>query len=326
MCDLNWNVVSSINLEPFESIVLLSCFCNNDVACNNRETIATCPADCTEICTDNIKNQDETDIDCGGVICSARCDNGESCSVDSDCLSGYCSGGICQAAIFPTDYIGYWKFDGDANDESIYHNDGTLIDGASIVTDTSPDNRGLVLSLDGSGDYVDMGDPLDNSLEIGNSTDILDFSVSAWVKTNYTGIQYISYKGGGSDIQVGWNFFIWDDFGYFALYLSNGTERLDSKSPGTANPADNQWHHLAAVVNKSGDNKIHYYMDGNDIGGADTITIIGSVFSSTPFRIGGYSGSFNGIIDDVMIYNRSLSTTEIQQIYCGQGGTAAFCS
>ena len=43
----------------------------------------------TENCSDNIKNQDETDIDCGGTC--DKCDNGKSCSTNSDCESDYCN-------------------------------------------------------------------------------------------------------------------------------------------------------------------------------------------------------------------------------------------
>lgn len=48
-------------------------------------------------CSDSIKNQDETDVDCGGNTCS-KCSNGKSCLSDSDCKSDLCSGGICKSS------------------------------------------------------------------------------------------------------------------------------------------------------------------------------------------------------------------------------------
>lgn len=48
-------------------------------------------------CGDGVLNGDETDVDCGGPSCSA-CGDGSSCSVDGDCSSGVCNGGVCQAA------------------------------------------------------------------------------------------------------------------------------------------------------------------------------------------------------------------------------------
>ena len=45
-------------------------------------------------CTDGIKNQDETDIDCGGTKC-AKCGFKKSCSINTDCSSNLCQNGVC---------------------------------------------------------------------------------------------------------------------------------------------------------------------------------------------------------------------------------------
>jgi len=52
-----------------------------------------------ETCSDVIQNQDETDVDCGG-ICAVRqkCKLGEGCSVDTDCVTNKCFNGLCKAA------------------------------------------------------------------------------------------------------------------------------------------------------------------------------------------------------------------------------------
>jgi hypothetical protein len=44
-------------------------------------------------CTDRIKNQDETDIDCGGATCSP-CLPGQICKLPRDCSTNVCPGGI----------------------------------------------------------------------------------------------------------------------------------------------------------------------------------------------------------------------------------------
>ncbi|MEM9691531.1 MAG: hypothetical protein AAGA56_03225, partial [Myxococcota bacterium] len=48
-------------------------------------------------CVDGEKNNDETDVDCGGS-CAATCADGQSCAVDADCSSNNCglNGGIRQ--------------------------------------------------------------------------------------------------------------------------------------------------------------------------------------------------------------------------------------
>jgi hypothetical protein len=48
-------------------------------------------------CSDQVKNGMETDVDCGGGLCSA-CGTGKGCAVDTDCQSKRCAGGTCAAA------------------------------------------------------------------------------------------------------------------------------------------------------------------------------------------------------------------------------------
>ncbi|CAF1576405.1 unnamed protein product, partial [Adineta ricciae] len=47
-------------------------------------------------CFDGIQNQDETDIDCGGLICPLRCPTSKKCQKISDCTKVACTCGICQ--------------------------------------------------------------------------------------------------------------------------------------------------------------------------------------------------------------------------------------
>ncbi len=42
-------------------------------------------------CQDTFQNQDETDADCGGNICSKRCNDGAKCFMNSDCFGSYCN-------------------------------------------------------------------------------------------------------------------------------------------------------------------------------------------------------------------------------------------
>ena len=47
-----------------------------------------------ETCNDKIKNQDETDVDCGGNICP-KCSNTMTCKNASDCVSNVCKNNTC---------------------------------------------------------------------------------------------------------------------------------------------------------------------------------------------------------------------------------------
>lgn len=45
-------------------------------------------------CTDSVKNQDESDVDCGGAHCPG-CVGDRTCAGASDCASGTCANGLC---------------------------------------------------------------------------------------------------------------------------------------------------------------------------------------------------------------------------------------
>jgi len=74
--------------------------CGTDAACVGGICVkAACTAttcdrlDLDDSCSDGIKNNDETDVDCGGS-CDA-CIKDEACSTNIDCESGVCENGIC---------------------------------------------------------------------------------------------------------------------------------------------------------------------------------------------------------------------------------------
>jgi len=50
-----------------------------------------------ETCSDRIQNQNETDVDCGGV-CPA-CEDENRCKVDEDCVSNYCYKNVCKTSV-----------------------------------------------------------------------------------------------------------------------------------------------------------------------------------------------------------------------------------
>lgn len=66
--------------------------CDSDVYCTS-----SCKIDCllgTNTCSNLVKDGDETSKDCGGSCPS--CKNGDVCKLNSDCVSGLCSSGICM--------------------------------------------------------------------------------------------------------------------------------------------------------------------------------------------------------------------------------------
>ncbi len=75
--------------------------CANGLACERNEDClpdSGCRSNvCTpddESCDDEVLNQDETDVDCGGNVCTG-CPADAACLVDGDCLSNDCAGNFC---------------------------------------------------------------------------------------------------------------------------------------------------------------------------------------------------------------------------------------
>lgn len=77
---------------------LLDCAANGKV-CDDGVTPVACADSGAPTCSDGTKNQDETDVDCGGAKCN-KCDVGKVCAVDGDCVSNVCdpSSKTCKAA------------------------------------------------------------------------------------------------------------------------------------------------------------------------------------------------------------------------------------
>jgi len=98
----------------------------------------------------------------------------------------------------------------------------------------------------------------------------------------------------------------------FILMTPGGspTGRADS----TTLVNDNQYHHVAAVLDPT-ENVIRIYVDGV-LEGTGTPGAF-NADSSGPLRIGNQETTryFDGIIDEVRIYNRALSSDEIKAIY-----------
>ena len=197
--------------------------------------------------------------------------------------------------------VGMWHFDdgsgGTAADSSGNGNTGTLAPAGSLPAWVGG-RFGYALSFDGSNSYVNVSDA--DSLKPANIT------VEAWVKPNsYSNWATILMKStsdswadgyglahytGANDI----NFFIND-------YNSN-------KASGTLDTG--RWSHIAGTYNGS---HISLYINGVLAQSVEYSTPISH--SSQPLKIGkGAGGSaymWNGLIDEVAVYNRSKSAEEI---------------
>ncbi|MCK4782035.1 DUF2341 domain-containing protein [Candidatus Parcubacteria bacterium] len=175
------------------------------------------------------------------------------------------------------------------------------------------------LDFDGDNDYVDCGDG--SSLLMGSG----NFTVSAWIKATSGGDGWIVVKGSGWSGGKRYGIAFTTDGG-----RSDGTIKvaIDDNSTrknvfSTSQYADGEWHFVAAM--RDGDN-LRLYIDGSedansptDISGYSSldnnrICSIGAIYNEDTSAMAQY---FNGAIDEVRIYNRALSSTEINEHYQG---------
>jgi len=79
-----------------------TCAVDGDCASNLCDPLsASCVPAGTPTCGDGLFNQDETDVDCGGLLC-ATCVNGDDCLVDGDCDSTHCDPATLTCLDVPT--------------------------------------------------------------------------------------------------------------------------------------------------------------------------------------------------------------------------------
>lgn len=174
---------------------------------------------------------------------------------------------------------------------------------------------GNASNFDGSDSYVSVGAGTNFP-----NTENDNFTVSLWFKgasdatfSGYKGLIVSSMADGGSDF---WQFAGNGTTGYLAwIYEEGGSET--SKSVGKKFNND-EWYHLVAVHNGSSNN---IYVNG-----VDTSLTNGATWWTTnhaQFRLGNSEsgGDWNGSIDELAIWNRTLSATEILNIYNRQRGT-----
>lgn len=185
-------------------------------------------------------------------------------------------------------------------DYSSSNNDGTL---KNTVTFTENGKYGGAFEFDGVDDWVGLSSS-DSVPASGN------FTISGWVKPN---TNHIGTLISNNNNQAGrWDLYgIHSSFGNSARFWSNGAGILT----GSTVMNDSNWHHI--VVVRSGDNW-ELFIDANS---EDTNTSSGSLDTSNNYRIGinvGNNNPFNGTIDEVAIWNRSLTADEILDLYNNQ--------
>jgi hypothetical protein len=218
--------------------------------------------------------------------------------------------GISLTFTYPAGPIAHWKFDeggGDIAYDSACVNHGTLVNGPQWTTG----QINGALDFDGVDDYVEIGDKL-------NNVDV-PFSIGTWVNIHQEGTSFVFVS---DDALFGNYDGFWLAIGhnYIQISYGDGTGRGSPNRRTKRNDVSiplNAWVFVTAVVRGATDMDI--YLNGADMGGTysgsggpmihnTNKAVIGKLSTRGPYY-------FNGIVDDVKIYDRALSTGEVEQLY-----------
>lgn len=220
--------------------------------------------------------------------------------------------------------VSYWSFDaadvkGNTVIDLVGGNDGTILGAPKQVAG----KFGTAFKFSGDPDAIDIGSPANGSLDFGEDT---DFSMMAWIKVDKPpeldgGQSTIISKGdGGNNARILWkiittqvNVTIANEAGAGPkLVLASVKEVVDGK-----------WHHVLLVSDRSDVTRI--YIDGKfDAEGGETegtdITTESHMYIGASVRIGEATRRyFEGLIDEVGIYDRALTEDEVERNFDAKG-------
>jgi hypothetical protein len=221
-------------------------------------------------------------------------------------------GSAAGTCVAPVSGLQVWyPFDGNGNDElggNIGSIDGTTTLVAGHVDQAlsfTTDNNGFVVTPDSAQDF-DTG----------------DFSIDAWIKpSDSTGYRTIIDKRSAAGV------------GYH-LYLTGGTiaftmsdEDSGTSYVSTFSVSQDTWHHIAVTVDRDSATGGLVYVDGAVAFAFDPTGEAASISTSANLLIGRHKSEelkgFNGLIDEVELFNRVLTAAEVVAIH--DAGTAGNC-
>lgn len=236
--------------------------------------------------------------------------------------SGQVATNASQNSKLTNGLVGLWSFNGQDVDWStgkVFDRSGSSfhgdVVGLSTTTSITFGNVGQAMFFNGTTDYVKMGNVL--AFERTNP-----FSVSVWAKRNILGInQRFLGKMKNSAGNRGWVL----QFGStnkvsLALNNTSGTNSLVVDTTSTFTDTIDWHHYVVTYDGSSSPSGVFIYVDGVRQGTSASFNSLSAtmVDASISFQIGARDGAgspFIGSLDEVRVYNRTLSSVEAKQLY-----------
>ncbi len=201
--------------------------------------------------------------------------------------------------------VAYYPFNGNANDESGNGNHGTVV-GATLTLDRFE-----------LGEKAFIFDGIQNRIIISNSASFNfqqnnRYSISYWIRPksllrNINQIIFDKQFSAGNG-QIGWNSTI-EPNGKLNFYVHNGNGNLTGCNFGDV--SKDAWYHVVHIWNKG---SASTYLNGVLVGTSNYSGFVGDnleplIIGNSDF--GPIGTAFNGLLDDIRIYNRALTQEEI---------------
>jgi len=196
--------------------------------------------------------------------------------------------------------IAAYSFENDVMDGTGNGNDATVNGDPTFVEGMV----GMALEFDGDGDFLDCGaDPM---LALTDAV-----SISAWIKVAVAGADH--KVGGNQDgANGGYKMSVYGDKIEFEIRTAANSAVLNRSVEGGTIIEVDTWYHVVGVYSLE-DGYIRTYVDGELDRELSTTEALGAspgslVIGAEPFNTGSYN--FNGIMDEVQVYNKALSAAE----------------
>jgi hypothetical protein len=193
----------------------------------------------------------------------------------------------------------------------------TNMEDGDFTTDTPGGNSWYSATFDGVNEEVVVGD-----VAAVKFTDTTPFSWSVWFKSSSATNQAIVHKRVLAGNNEGYEIRLLSSGAVAWTIRDSGSGFLDVATVATTF-ADGAWHHLVCTYDGSGNRSgLLMFADGASsplVLGSDTLA--GSIDTSTGLRFGlasdGVTNPFNGLLDEIAVYDKALSLAEVQAIYNG---------
>jgi Leucine-rich repeat (LRR) protein len=212
-------------------------------------------------------------------------------------------------------------FDGNANDASGNGNDGT-VNGATLTTDRFG-NADSAYFFNGESSWIEATD----SASLDSPVNAV--SISVWVLVD-------NFPNPSEDLE-GWNSIVSkgtaentvvidnkpvNEHRHYSLFVSGNKHIHFAHTPYNGSQTDFQlplqkWVHIVVVANSDNGGQNLYYVNGKEVFRKTNIGFSTLRVNDDPLYIGKTLSSrfFHGKIDELLIYNRALTASEIQSLY-----------